>query len=159
MKDTMESHLRKTITLVDKEIKIRQDELSQLTTTRKSLVELAGDDEAAVQEEETVVQPKKLKRGPYKAKVKPAAPKKPAKVEVVSTSSEVPESLGAAMKLVGKALGKFTSDKLREEVKAKYKELFEEVGPGAFGANLKYWTSKGYLTLVEDVYTVENLDF
>ena len=41
----MEPYLRKTVELIDSEIKIRQDELDQLTTTRKSLVELGGGQE------------------------------------------------------------------------------------------------------------------
>jgi hypothetical protein len=156
MNATIEPHLRKTIELVDEEIRIRQADIQQLTTTRTSLVELAGGDPATdIQAKQPGEKSKRVARVPRGAgtttETKPAA-------TVVAGDGE-PETLGAAMKLIGKQVGKFTSDQLRQAVKEKYQRLFEEVGPTAFSGNLGYWTKTGKLTLNGDTYTAVNLDF
>jgi hypothetical protein len=145
---TVEPHLRKTLELITDEIKIRQDELGQLIQARTTLCELA---EIPA---ELPIAPDKKPRG-KKAKPTPS-PRTPSATAIQADDGE-PQSLGAAMKKVARAENKFTSDALRQIVSEKYKSLYKEVGAGAFGANLKYWTQTGKLTLAGDVYTVSGL--
>lgn len=169
--NTMEPHIRKTVAEIDGDIASLQADIGRLTTTRTTLMDLYGGEEAeeAVATVQTIGTSAKR---PYK---KRGGQPRPAALDVRATGrvkataavgqstearlADEPETLGAAMKMIARQLGKFTADELRSAVKEKYQRLFEEVGPSAFGGNLKYWTSTGKLTLAGDTYTVANLDF
>ena len=176
MKDTqMAPHVRKTVEEIDGDIVALQTDLQRLTDMRTGLVDLYGGESVIPK---VPVRGTELKRADRKigapkkerAGAVAGAPKKgkaetgtSAALGVGNAINGEPETLGAAMKLVAKQLGKFTGDELRQAVKEKYLRLFEEVGPTAFCGNLKYWSSKGKLTQSgegkESVYTVVNLDF
>lgn len=161
MNAVKEPAVRKTLDFVDAEIAARRVEIDQLEATRKTLLELFGDGGEAPAKPVPAKAEPAAKRA-YKKRDKSSDVTTP-KAALPSDDNSEPESLGAAMKLIGKQLGKFTSSQLREAVKAKYPKLFEEVGPSAFSGNLGYWTKVGKLTLAGDgdaaIYTVVNLNF
>lgn len=113
--EMMEPHLRKTIALVDSEIKIRQDELAQLTTTRKSLIELGGGDDAAGEPEKEAdqqVRPTKAPRAksatreerPAAAPVRIGKAPDATSVKLMAFVRSAPEPFTAASLAVGTGL-------------------------------------------------------
>lgn len=167
----MEPHFRKSVAEIDNDITKLVADAARLQTTRDTIVELYGG-ETEVEEAPAPTKHTYKKRGgqppsspaalDVRAKVKVRAGAEPGQSTEARLADE-PETLGAAMKLVAKQLGKFTSSQLREAMKEKYQKLFEDVGPSVFSGNLAYWLAywvkSGKLTLLNENYTVVNLDF
>lgn len=77
-----------------------------------------------------------------------------------------PQTVGGAMKLLIRNQTRFTGEALRNlmQTDADYQKLLESAGPGAFGANLRYWAKQGYLSMdgetpLEATFTVKDKEW
>ena len=146
MKDTIEMSAGRVLTHIDAEIKVREEELSQLNITRKSLVELFPPAEPQPAQE-----PVQTTRPP-KAKPANGGERKSAKPVVAAAGASAAPldddtpTIGGTMKKLARELGNFTRAELKEKFLAVPGMVaMHAASPSAFAGNLGYWAKTGKL--------------
>ena len=179
MKDKIAASAQVVLENISEEIKVREDELKQLNTTKAALSELYGIEAPA--EVETTLLPEKAGKRTYKkraakngggqkpsapaldvrgtGKVKPSAPAR----STEAILADKPDTLGGAMKQIARQLKTFTAAQLIEQVAADkdFNALLEAASDTTLYGNLAYWSKTGKLTKTGEgkaaTYSVVNL--